>query len=158
MPDQSSQTIQSNDVSAELPPPSGDSKKANKYIIQLIDLINTDKLIVSHTDLAQFDPSALQDHYRLELKDYEVEISHSKQPDSGKDLYVILFNNLKHVNNRYTEKVILAYMHLTDSQFKSFKATVGEQQERQKKAAEEKRLNDALLPIDQALSDLTTSS
>lgn len=143
-----------NETPSQLQPPSGDYKKADKYISQLIGLINKDKLTVIPTDLTKFDPSALEDHYRLDLKDYEVEISHSKQPDTGKDFYVILFNNLKRVNDRYTEKVILAYLHLNDSQFRIFKSAVNEQLERQKKLAEEKRLNDALIPIDQALANL----
>lgn len=141
-------------MSDQLPPPSGDPKQADRYISQLINLINKDQLTVSHTDLAKFDPTLLQDHYRLELKDYEVEVSHSKQPDSGKDFYVILFNNLKYINEQYSEKVILAYMHLNEHQFKSFKSAVEEQTERKKKALEEKRLHEAMSPIDQALKDL----
>lgn len=141
-------------MSDQLPPPSGDPEQADRYISQLINLISKDQLTVSHTDLAKFDPTLLQDHYRLELKDYEVEVSHSKQPDSGKDFYVILFNNLKYINEQHSEKVILAYMHLNEHQFKSFKSAVEEQTERKKKALEEKRLNEAMSPIDQALKDL----
>ena len=133
MSDQDSQTT--------LPPPSGDSEKADSYIAQLVNLINTDKLSVSHTDLSKFDPTSLQNHYRLDLNDYEIEVSHTKQPDSGQDFYVILFNNLKYISERCTEKVILAYMHLTDNQFKTFKSTAEEQLERKRREAEEKRFN-----------------
>lgn len=151
------QATESNHTSNELPPPSGDPKNADKYISQLIHLINTDKLTVLHTDLTRFDPSSLEDHYRLELKDYEVEVSHSKQPDSGKDFYIILFNNLKLVK-QHTEKIILAYMHLNENQFKNFKSAAKEQMERKKKQAEEKRLHEVMKPIDEALTSLTDSS
>ena len=119
MSDTQPQTAQSNDTSTKLPPPSGDAEKADRYITQLTDLISADKLTVSHTDLSKFDPTSLQNHYRLNLQDYEIEVSHNKQPDSGQDFYVILFNNLKYINEKCTEKIILAYMHLSDSQFKN---------------------------------------
>ncbi|MBI2597354.1 hypothetical protein HYW41_04310 [Candidatus Daviesbacteria bacterium] len=141
-----------------LPPPSGDCEKAEKYISQLINLIKIDKLTVTHTDLSKFDPSSLQDHYRLDLKDYEIEISHSKEPDSGQDFYVILFNNLKYINQQCSEKVILAYMHLNETLFISFKTTADEQLEKNRKEAEEKRFKEAMNPIDQALEQLTKSS
>lgn len=140
-------------MSNTLPPPSGDPDQAEHYISQLVELINMDKLTVSHTDLARFDPTSLHDHYRLDLKDYEVEVSHNKQPDSGKDFYVILFNNLKFINEQYSEKVILAYLHLSEQQFKSFKSTVNKQTDRQKKAEEEKRLKEAMIPIDEVLDN-----
>lgn len=139
------------------PPPSGDPVKAASYINQLIELINQDILTVSHTDLSKFDPSSLQDHYRLDLKDYEIEVSHTKQPDSGKDFYVILFNNLKHISDGFTEKIILAYMHLSEDQFKSFKSASHKQKEKKIKAAEEKRLQEVMVPIDQALKQLATT-
>ena len=138
-----------------LPPPSGDSKKAEKYIKDFIQLINADKLEVNRTDLSQFDPTNLQDHYRLDLKDYQVEVSHSKQPDSGKDFYVLLFNNIKQVRENCSEKVILAYMHLNEDQFVAFKRACEGQVGRAKQKAEEKRLEEALSPIDQALQDIS---
>lgn len=143
------------DQQSQLPPPNGDPEQADKYINQLIDLISTDKLLVSHTDLAKFDPTSLQDHYRMGLKDYEVEVSHNKQADSGQDSYVILFNNLKYVNDKCTEKVILAYMNLTEDQFKSFKSTTDEYLDRKRREAEEKRLREAMTPIDDILAQLT---
>lgn len=148
-------TASSTNQDPNIPPPSGDPTQAEKYINQLIGLIEIDKLDVSHTDLGKFDPSALQDHYRLDLKDYEVEVSHSKQPDSGRDFYIILFNNLKYINERCSEKVILAYMHLNEGQFKSFKSSVNKQIERKGKAEEEKRLKEVMLPIDHVLENLT---
>lgn len=143
---------------SKLPPPGGDPAQAASYITKLIALIDSDKLIVSHTDLSRFDPTLLQDHYRLDLSDHEVEVSHTKQPDSGKDFYVILFNNLKYISGQCSEKVILAYMHLSEDQFKNFKSASIKQTERMQKAEEEKRLKAAMLPIDQALEQLTASS
>lgn len=140
---------------SKLLPPSGDPHQAEKYISQLIQLINDDKLQASHTDLSRFDPSSLQDHYRLDLKDYVVEVSHTKHPDSGKDAYVLLFTNLQQIRDGCTEKIILAYMHLDDSQFSKFKHATTKQMERRRKEEEEKRLNEALQPIDQILEKIT---
>ncbi|MDO8573792.1 MAG: hypothetical protein Q7R77_03510 [Candidatus Daviesbacteria bacterium] len=142
------------DQSAKLPPPIGDAKAADRYISQLIELIRSDKLTVKQTDLAKFDPSSLQNHYRLDLKTYEVEVSHSKQTDTGKDFYIILFNNLKQISGQCAEKVILAYIHLTGDQFRDFKATADDQLERRRKEAEEKRFTEAMTPIDETLEQL----
>ena len=138
-----------------LPPPSGDPQKAAKYVDQLIAFIEEDKLTISHTDLARFDPSSLQDHFRVDLKEYQVEVSHSKHPQTGKDSYVILFSNLKNVANGNYQRIILAYMHLDDSQFMRFRKAYAQQIDRKKKAEEEKRLNEALIPIDQALENIS---
>ncbi len=156
MPNQPLSSAQT-DSSIPLPPPVGDQKKADFYLAKLIDLINTDKLVVSRTDLSKFDPTSLQDHYRLDMKDYEVEISHNKQPNSGQDFYIILFNNLKHINESCTEKVILAYIHLSDDQFAKFKVVADDQLERKRKEAEEKRFKEAMTPIDQALEELSSN-
>lgn len=139
------------------PPPSGDPSQAEKYINQLISLIETDKLSVSRTDLSKLDPSSLQDHYLLQLKDYRVEVSHSKHPNSGHDSYVILFTNIKNVADGNSQKIILAYMHLDASQFARFRKASVEQTERRKRAAEEKRLTEVMAPVDQALEQLTAS-
>lgn len=144
------------DQPSQLPPPSADPEQADKYLNQLIDLISTDKLSVSHTDLAKFDPTSLQNHYRLDLKDYEIEVSHTKQADSGQDFYIILFNNLKYVNQQCTGKIILAYTHLSEEQFKQFKATADEQLDRKRKEEERKRFKEAMAPIDKALDQLTS--
>lgn len=140
----------------KLPPPSGDQEKADHYLTQLIEFINTDKLAVIRTDLAKFDPTSLQHHYRIDLKDYEVEISHNKQADSGKDFYVILFNNLKYASAGCAEKIILAYIHLTGDQFAKFQTVADDQIERKRKEAEEKRFRAAMSPIDQVFEQLAT--
>lgn len=154
----SDQTTLPVDSSAQLPPPSGNSDEADKYLTQLINLIDEDKLLVSHTDLAKFDPTSLQDHYRLDLKDYEIEVSHNKQPDTGQDLYIILFNNLKYIDQNYNQKVILAYIHLTQDQFRNFKSVSDEQLKRKRAEAEEKRFRETMKPIDFALEQLSTNS
>ncbi len=150
MPDSTSSNTDSNQIK----PPMGDFERAEKYITQLINLIKQNKLLAHHTDLTKFDPSALEDHYRLDLADYQIEISHSKQPDSGKDLYIMLFNNTKLPENSL-EKTLLAYMYLTPDQFQSFKTAANNQIETLRKEEEEKRLQEALSPIDQALAKLT---
>ncbi|KKR80725.1 MAG: hypothetical protein UU73_C0004G0019 [Candidatus Daviesbacteria bacterium GW2011_GWA1_41_61] len=142
---------------AHLPPPSGDSAKAEKYLSQLIKLINQNKLLVNHTDLAQFDPSAIEDHYRMELKQYHVEISHSKQPETGQDFYIMLFTNLQDIRDGCSEKIILAYMHLTQEQFKRFKTTADEQVERRRKEEEEKRFAEMMTPVDEVLQKIEAS-
>lgn len=152
MPDSDS----TSDSNSNLPPPGGDPAQAEKYINQLIELIDTDKLDVLHTDLAKFDPSSLEDHYRIELQDYRVEISHSKYPNSGKDSFIILFTNIKNLADGESEKIILAYMHLDPDQFAKFKKASQQHFDRKSKAEEEKRLNEALLPINEALTNLTT--
>lgn len=136
-------------------PPSGDALKAESYINRLIDLIGQDKLPVHHTDLKKLDPSSVQDHFRMELKDYQVEISHTKHPDSGKDFYVMLFTNVKHVSEGNSQKIILAYMYLNNIQFDKFKEAAYDQLERMRKAKEEKRLKEALAPVDYILDEIS---
>lgn len=136
-------------------PPAGDAKKAEKYISKFVTLIKADKLTVTHTDLSKFDPSALQDHYRVDFSDFSVEVSHSKQPNTGADSYVMLFTNINQITQSGNlEKVILAYLHLDPNQFIRFKDASHDQKIRIKKAEEEKRFNQAIVPIDQALEKL----
>lgn len=139
-------------------PPKGDSKKAEKYLNQLIDLVSKDKLKVTHTDLAKFDPSNLQDHYRVELKDYHTEISHSKKPDSGEDSYIMLFTNIKMISGGCTEKVILAFMQLSADQYLKFKQMAAEQLNREEVRAQEKRFNEAMEPVQKALDEVANQS
>ena len=139
-------------------PPSGDPSQAEKYVDQLINLLESDLLTINHTDLARFDPSSMQDHFSIDLKEYRVEISHSKHPESGKDSYVMLFTNLKKITNANgNEKVILAYMHLDDTQFMHFRKAYTQQVERRRKAEEEKRLKEALAPIDKTLGEFKSN-
>ena len=132
-------------------PPRGDFQKAEEYINKLVDLLNRNKLQVIHTDLKKFDPTTLQDHYTVNLNTYHIEISHSKQPNTGKDSYVMIFNNLKNLAEGQGEKVILAYIYLADSQFSKFKIVADRQIEEKRRAEEERKFNEALQPIDELL-------
>ena len=137
------------------PPPSGDPLQAEKYLRRIMELINEDKIDVAHTDLSKFNPGALQNHFRIDLAEYKVEISHSKYPNSDKDSYVMLFTNIQTLNPESPEKIILAYMHLNATQFSDFRETAFDQISRKKKQAEEKRLNDAMEPINYVLDQLS---
>lgn len=139
-------------------PPKGDVQKAEKYISKLIDLITQDKITVHHTDLKRFDPGSLQDHYYVDLKEYRIEISHSKLPQSGSDSYVMIFTNIKNITQGSSDKIVLAYTQLADEQFSRFKSTAESQLEKIKKAEEEKRFNEALSPIDDLLNDHLTQN
>lgn len=151
MPEVSQTTTQN----INLPPPSGDAIQAEKYLNQLIEFIEQDKLLVFRTDLSKFDPSTLQDHFYLILTEYEIEVSHNKHPTSGKDSYIMLFTNIKNVADGSCEKNILAYMHLNSAQFAEFKEVCNQQIERIRKAEEERRLKEALDPLDKALEQLS---
>lgn len=137
-----------------LPPPTGTPDDADKYLIKLADLIKQDKILATHTDLEKLDPSNIADHYRIDLNDYDVEISHSKQANSGQDFYILLFNNIKKIDQT-CDKVILAYIHLTQTQFQSFKNVADEQIEKRRQEEERKRFNQALSPIDNLLEDMS---
>lgn len=139
-------------------PPKGDFDKADKYINQLVDLINQKRIEVFHTDLKKFDPTALQDHYTIKLQDYQIEISHSKQANTGKDSYVMIFNNFKNLSDGKGEKAILAYIYLADSHFSKFKIVGDRQIEDRRRAEEEKRFKEALVPIDNLLNQVQTPS
>lgn len=133
-------------------PPKGDFEKAEKYINQLVSLIEQNKIEALHTDLQKFDPSSIQDHYRIDLKDYQIEISHSKLPNSGADSFVMLFTNLKNVESGESDKVILAYLQLSDQQFHKFKTAAQSQIQEKQRLIEEKRFKEALNPIDDLLA------
>lgn len=139
-------------------PPRGDFETAEKYINQLIDLLNDRKIEVDHTDLKRFDPTTLQDHYTIGLSEYQIEISHSKTPDSGKDSYVMIFNNMKQLAEGSGAKVILAYIYLADSQFSRFKIVADHYITEKRKTEEEKRFKEALMPIDQLLDQVVGNS
>lgn len=142
------------DESQKLPPSSSDHKRAERYITELTRLIEADKIKVFHTDLSKFDPTSLQDHYWIDLKHYQVEISHSKKFQSGEDSYVMIFNNLKHIEGGQAEKVILAYINLEANHFIRFKSVSDDQILKNQKQEEEKRFSEAIAPINQALEQL----
>lgn len=141
--------------SAQTIPPRGDIEKAEKYINQLVELLNQGKIDVTRTDLQKFDPTSLKDHYLVVLKDYQIEISHSQHPNTNKNSYVMIFNNLKNIAEGRGEKVILAYIYLTDSQFSKFKIVADGRIEALRRAEEEKRFNQAIKPIDELLNKVS---
>lgn len=140
------------------PPPQGDEAKGEKYVSDLVRLIEQGKIQVHKTDLSQFNPSSLQNHYRVELNDFQIEISHSSHLDSGNNSYVIIFNNLKNIADGNTEKAILAYIHLTEPQYKRFFKAAEEQIEKLKKVEDERRFLDAVKPLDNLLSEIDQSN
>lgn len=145
----------------EPPPPAGNSEKAEKYLKQLINLINQDKLIVIHTDLNKFNIETIQDHYRMDLGDYDVEINHSKQPDTGQDIYIMLFNNIKKIQSQEQNcinKAILAYVHLTQNQFENFREAVNNATRRRWKKEETQRFSTVMAPIDNLLDNLNSNA
>lgn len=144
--------------SANSNPPRGDYQKAEKYITQLCTLIGQNKIEVIHTDLKKFDPNSIQDHYRVTLEDYHIEVSHSKLPNTGSDSYVMLFTNLKNVAEGNADKTILAYTQLSDTQFQTFKEAAQAQIEERRRKEEEKRFNEALTPIDNLLNQVKNTT
>lgn len=141
--------------SSDFHPPSADSEKAEKYINKLTKLIDRDIATVHHTDLSKFDLSTFEDHYWVDLDNFRIEISHSKRPDSGADSYVIIFTNIKHMQENPQEKIILAYIHLHTNQFIKFKSSAEDQLERRRKEEEEKKFKEAMSGVDEALDKLT---
>lgn len=136
-------------------PPIADPQMAEKYVDWLTDLINQDKLEVSHSDLKKFDLSCMEDHYRANLMDYDVEISHSKHPKSGEDIYVMVFNNISRISSEGGKPVILSYAHLTQDQFSMLKGVSDRQISRRLRAEEERKFKEAMKPIDEALDQLS---
>lgn len=143
MPDQASPT----------PPPGGSTEKAQKYIDWLVKLIDSNKLTAAQSNLSKFNISDMEDHYRISLKDYEIEVSHSKNPESGQDLYIMLFNNLSLIGE-HCQRVILAYIHLTAEQFNQFKRSAQGQIDRAKQLEEDKRFTQTMTQVDQELENL----
>ena len=139
----------------KLPPPSGDPQVAQKYADKVSSLIGQNKVVVIHTDLSRYDPSSLHDHYRIDLGDYQIEISHSKQPLNGTDSYVMLFNNLRNLREGLTQKVILAYLILSAEQFNRLKQVSDEQIETRRKIEEQRRFQQAMNPVDELLEKIS---
>lgn len=141
----------------KLMPPQGERDQADKYLHKLITLLDQNKIKVVHTDLKKFDLASLEDHYSISLDNYEVEVSHTKQPDTGKDFYIILFNNLKRIQangESCTNKLILAYIHLTQEQFQVFRSAAQDFLERRRKEEDSKRFKEVMEPINQILDNL----
>jgi hypothetical protein len=140
------------------PPPRGDIEQAEKYLRKLINLLNADLVELTHTDLSQFDPSSLQDHYRVDLDDYQVEISHSKQANTGEDSFVMLFTNIKKIQADFDQKIILAYTYIDMEQFKKFKMVADDYMNRKKAEQDKKRFEQAMEPVNEALDKFSHES
>lgn len=142
-------------------PPEGSFEKAEKYISKLVHLMDTTHVIVNHSDLSKFDPGSMQDHYWVDLQEYRIEVSHSKQPNSGQDAYVLVFTNLQRIKDELAQnpdqeclqKVILAYSKLNAQQFQRFKTSAKNQLEERRRIEEDKKFQDALKPIDNLLDN-----
>lgn len=143
---------------AHTTPPKGDEAKGEKYIADLIRLLENGKIQVYKTDLSQFNPSSLQSHYRIDLDDFQIEISHSTHLETGSHSYVIIFNNLKKIADGNTGKAILAYIHLNETQYVRFHKAAEVQIEKLQKIENEKRFLQAVRPFDDKIAQLEGSS
>ncbi len=135
-------------------PPLGDPTKAENYINRLIRLIDKDKAPVFRTNLDKFDLTSIQNHYRVDLGDYDVEVSHSIQPETDKDFYTMIFNSIKKVTAGSSNKIILAYIHLDEDQFKRFKVSADEALERQQRRDDTERFTEVMTPVDSLFDNL----
>lgn len=139
-------------------PPLGNPNKAEKYVVSLINLIQSNKVEVIKTDLNKFDLTTMQDHYRIDLRTYDVEVSHNVHPDTDKNFYTMLFNNLARLADGSSKKVVLAYVHLTESQYKRFKIAADEQLEKKKLEEDAARFAQVMVPFDTALQAMDSQS
>lgn len=138
-------------------PPVGDPAKAEKYIDHLINLLKWDKATVTHTDSKKHN-SSMQDHYRINLGHYDAEISHSVNPHTNQNLYVLLFTNVNHLKSGHADQAILSYLYLHEPTFRKFKTAVENHFERLRREAEERRFKTAMQPIDDYISKAITQA
>jgi hypothetical protein len=140
-----------------MPPPSADGVHADKYIKWLVELIGKGKLLVLRSDLSKFTVDSLHEHYRINLDNYDLEVSHSKSPDN-EDMYIILFNNLRVVAAAQSERTILSYLQLSAEQFNQFKTVAEAQLNLIKKKQEEKRFTETMVGVDQELEKFASQN
>ena len=136
-------------------PPTTDPDKARAYLDKLISLINQRKFPLTHSDLNKFDACGMVDHYRIDLGNYFAEISHSKHPNSGKDVFALVFTNIEKIRQGNQQEAILSYLPLTPDSFEHFKTAAEHHFELLRKEAEEKRFQAAMRPIDELLAHPT---
>lgn len=137
-------------------PPGADSDKAEKYVAALVDLVSQDKLIVTQTDLSRFNSSSMEDHYRVNLEDYDVELSHNRNSETKEETFIMIFNSISKFDNAEPKPLILSYMHLTSEQYLKLKEVADAQIERNKKKEEEQRFLKTMEPVDALLDQLKT--
>lgn len=135
-------------------PPIGDHQQAEKYLNQLISAIKQDTYTLTHSDLSKFDPCSFQDHYRIDMGTYHAEISHSKHPQSGADVYALIFTSIDKIRAGQSNQAILSYLPLTSELFAKFKSAADDYFAEQKRRAEEKRFKEAMKPVDALLNPL----
>lgn len=135
-------------------PPLGDNSKSESYVKRLIRLIEKDKVKVFQTDLNKFDLTTMQNHYRVDIGEYDIEVSHSVQPDTDKDFYTMIFNSIRKIQDSSTNKVILTYLHLTEDQYRRFKIAADEALERQKRKEDAVRFVEVMKPLDNVFNQL----
>lgn len=132
-------------------PPIGNHQQAEKYLSQLIESLRRQQFPLTHSDLSKFEPCSFQDHYRIDLGQFHAEISHSKHPQSGADVYSLIFTSIDKIRSGQSNQAILSYIPLTGEQFSRFKSTAEAYFAEQKRLAEEKRFKAAMQPIDSLL-------
>lgn len=132
----------------KIPPPIGNPKHVQKYLDQLIELIRCDKANLTHSDLKKYDPTTMQDHYRISLGAYDAEISHSINPNSNQDVYLLIFTNVAHIKTGLAHEAILSYLYLTEAAFQKFKTEAEIYFDRKRQEAEDRRFKETMKPID----------
>lgn len=138
-------------------PPSGDNAKAEKYLSELIPLIQNNRVVVTATDLSTLGTTSLLAHYQIDIDQFRIEFGHSNHKESNTDSYLLVFNRLEKDIDGSTKKVVLAYVNLTEQQFASLKDLADKQITKIKQETEEKRFAEAMAPIDQILQRLSVA-
>lgn len=133
-------------------PPIGDQKYAEKYIDHLMEMLKWDKATLNHSDLKKYDPSTMQDHYRVNLGDYDAEVSHSINPNNGQNIYMLIFTNVAQIKAGQAQEAILSYIYLNEPLFSRFKTFAEGYFERKHREEEEKRFKTAMQPIDNIIA------
>lgn len=138
----------------QLPPPGAESDKAQRYVDSLIRLIGNEKVLVTQTDLKRYNSPSMEDHYRINLKDYDIELSHNKNPETSEETYIMIFNSIGLIDPQNPQPVVLAYVHLEMAHFMRLKQAADSQIEKIRKAKEEARFKATMQPIEQLLDQM----
>jgi len=90
----------------------------------------------------------MQDHYRISLGDYDAEVSHSINPNTGQNMYMMIFTNMAQIKAGLANQAILSYIYLNEPLFGKFKSFAEGYFERKHREEEERRFKEAMQPID----------
>lgn len=131
-------------------PPVGDHQQAEKYLTQLLSTLESHLYPLTRSDLST-NPGNFQDHYRIDLGQYHAEVSHSKHPQSGNDIYSLIFTSLEKIRLGQTDQAVLSYIPLTQDLFSRFKNAAESYFAAKKRLEEQKRFREAMQPIDDIL-------